>query len=62
VPLAGSTRQEALPHARRRTWIRRAKGKPERPQHGLFTRGALAERRQICALLGETRKLLEGMK
>ena len=32
VPLAGGARQEALPHARRRTGIRRAKGKPERAQ------------------------------
>jgi hypothetical protein len=31
-------------------------------KHGLFTRGALAERRQIQVLLGETRKLLEEMK
>ena len=31
-------------------------------KHGLFTRGALAERRQIQVLLGEARKLLEEMK
>jgi hypothetical protein len=31
-------------------------------KHGLFTRDAIAERRQIQALLGETRKLLEEMK
>jgi hypothetical protein len=31
-------------------------------KHGLFTRNALAERRQIQALLGEARKLLEEMK
>jgi hypothetical protein len=31
-------------------------------KHGLFTRDAIAERRRIRALLGETRKLLEGMK
>jgi hypothetical protein len=30
--------------------------------HGLFTRDAIAERRQIRALLGEARKLLEEMK
>jgi hypothetical protein len=30
VPRAGGARQEALPHARRRTRVRRAKGKPER--------------------------------
>ena len=28
-------------------------------KHGLFTRDAIAERRQIQALLGEARKLLE---
>jgi hypothetical protein len=31
-------------------------------KHGLFTRGALAERRQIQVLLGEARRLLEEMK
>ncbi|WP_065750922.1 HGGxSTG domain-containing protein [Bradyrhizobium paxllaeri] len=31
-------------------------------KHGLFTGDAIAERRQIRALLGEARKLLEGMK
>jgi hypothetical protein len=31
-------------------------------KHGLFTRDAIAERRQIQALLGEAWKLLEEMK
>ena len=31
-------------------------------KHGMFSRGALAERRQIQELLGEARKLLEEMK
>ena len=31
-------------------------------KHGLFTRDALAERRQIQALLSDARKLLEEMK
>jgi hypothetical protein len=31
-------------------------------KHGLFTRDAIAERRQIQALLGEVRKLLKEMK
>jgi hypothetical protein len=31
-------------------------------KHGLFTRDAFAERRQIQTLLGEARKLLEAMK
>jgi len=31
-------------------------------KHGRFTRDAIAERRQIQALLGEARKLLEEMK
>jgi uncharacterized protein YjcR len=31
-------------------------------KHGMFTRDAIAERRQIQALLGEARKLLEEMK
>ena len=40
--------------------IRRAKGKPERAQAGLFTRDAIEERRQIQALLGEARKCWKG--
>ena len=31
-------------------------------KHGLFTGDAIAERRQIQALLGEARKLLQAMK
>ena len=31
-------------------------------KHGLFTRDVIAERRQIQALLGETRRMLEEMK
>ena len=31
-------------------------------KHGLFTRDAVAERRRVQAVLGEARKLLEGMK
>ena len=31
-------------------------------KHGLFTRDAIVERRQIQTLLGEARKLLEEMK
>nr|WP_224741146.1 HGGxSTG domain-containing protein [Bradyrhizobium sp. 2S1]MCK7667507.1 hypothetical protein [Bradyrhizobium sp. 2S1] len=31
-------------------------------KHGLFTRDAIAERRQTRALLGEARKVLEGMR
>jgi len=31
-------------------------------KHGLFSGDAIAERRQIRMLLGEARKLLEGMK
>ena len=42
--------------------IRRAEGKSERAQARPFTRDAIAERRQIQALLGEARKLLEEMK
>ncbi|KWV52848.1 hypothetical protein AS156_09365 [Bradyrhizobium macuxiense] len=31
-------------------------------KHGLFTRDAISERREIRALLGEARRMLEGMK
>jgi hypothetical protein len=62
VPLAGGTRQKALPHARRRAGIRRTEGNQNARKHGLFTRDVIAERRQIQALLGEARKLLQEMK
>jgi len=38
------------------------KGNRNARKHGLFTGDAIAERRQIQALLGEARKLLEEMK
>ncbi|QOZ28409.1 hypothetical protein XH93_36010 [Bradyrhizobium sp. CCBAU 51753] len=31
-------------------------------KHGLYTRGAIAERREIWELLGKARRMLEGMK
>jgi hypothetical protein len=62
VPLAGGTRQKALPHARRCAGVRPAKGNHNARQHGLFTRDAIAERRQIQALVGEARKFLQEMK
>jgi hypothetical protein len=37
------------------------KGNQNARRHGLFTGEAIAERRQIQALLGEARKLLQGM-
>ncbi len=44
----------------------RGSGAPKANQnarkHGLFTGEAIAERRQIRALLGEARKLMEAMK
>ena len=44
----------------------RGSGAPKANQnarkHGLFTRDAIADRRQIQALLGDARKLLEEMK
>jgi hypothetical protein len=62
VPLTGGARQAALPHARWRTGIQRAPKANHARKHGLFTRDAIAERRQIQALLGEAWKLLDGMK
>ena len=38
------------------------KGNQNARRHGLFTREAIAERRQIRALLGEARKFLQAMK
>ena len=61
VPLAVGARQETLPHARRRKGLRRWANQNAR-KHGLFTRDAIEERREIQVLLGEARKLLEEMK
>jgi hypothetical protein len=38
------------------------RGNQNARKHDLFTRDAIAERRQIQALLGETRRMLEEMK
>jgi len=38
------------------------KGNRNARRHGLFTKEAIAERKQIGALLGEARKLLQRMK
>ena len=38
------------------------RGNQNARRHGLFTGEAIAERKQIQALLGEARKLLQGMK
>ena len=38
------------------------RGNQNARQHGLFTRDAIAERKQIQALLGDARKLLQEMK
>jgi hypothetical protein len=38
------------------------RGNQNARQHGLFTKDAIAERKQIQALLGDARKLLQGMK
>lgn len=62
VPLAGSERQEALPHARRRPGFRRTKSKPERAQAWAVHEGCDRRAKAIRMLLGEARKLLEKMK
>ena len=38
------------------------KGNRNVRRHGLFTKGAIVERKWIGALLGEARTLLQGMK
>ena len=38
------------------------RGNQNARRHGLFTREAIADRKQIQALLGEARKLLQEMK
>ncbi|MCA6122502.1 hypothetical protein J6500_11455 [Bradyrhizobium sp. WSM 1704] len=47
----GGAEGSGAPRANRNAW-----------KHGLFTRGAIAERREIRLLLGEVRKMLEGIK
>ena len=62
LPLAGGARQEALPMHGGAQGSGAPKANQNARKHGLFTRDAIAERRQIQALLGEARKLLEEMK
>ena len=64
----GSCRSPAV-HGKKRCRMHggaRGSGAPKANQnarkHGLFTRDAIAERRQIQALLGEAWKLLNAMK
>ncbi|MDP1534068.1 MAG: HGGxSTG domain-containing protein [Rubrivivax sp.] len=38
------------------------RGNSNARKHGLFTREAIAERKQVHDLLGEARKFLQGMK
>jgi uncharacterized protein YjcR len=66
---SGSTCRSPAVHGRKRCRMHggaQGSGAPRANQnarkHGLFTRDAIAERRQIQALLGEARKLLEEMK
>ena len=51
VPLAGGAPGSGAPQ-----------GNQNARRHGLFTGEAIAERKQIGALLGEARRLLRGMK
>jgi len=66
---SGSTCRSPAVHGRKRCRMHggaQGSGAPKTNQnarkHGLFTRDAIAERRQIQALLGEARKLLEEMR
>lgn len=62
LPRAGEARQGPLPHARRRTEIRRTEGNQNARKHGAFAQDGLAAQRAIRELLGETRKLLAELK
>jgi uncharacterized protein YjcR len=66
---SGGTCRSPAVHGKKRCRMHgdaRGSGAPRANQnarkHGLFTRDAIAERRQIQALLGEARKLLDEMK
>jgi uncharacterized protein YjcR len=65
----GSTCRSPAVHGKKRCRMHggaQGSGAPRANQnarkHGLFTRDAIAERRQIQTLLGEARRLLEEMK
>jgi len=67
-PLGGACRSPAV-HGKKRCRMHggaQGSGAPRANQnarkHGLFTRDAIAERRQIRALLGEARRFLQAMK
>jgi uncharacterized protein YjcR len=66
---AGEACRAPAVHGRKRCRMHggaRGSGAPKANQnarkHGLFTRDAIAERKQIHALLGDARKLLDEMK
>ena len=58
---AGSRRQDALPDARRRAGVGCPAGKSECRQHGLYTKAAIEERKQLRTLMRDARKLLHGI-
>lgn len=62
LPFAGGARQDALPHARRRKGIRRTKGKPERAQARPIQQGCDRRAKGDTGVVGEARKMLEGIK
>jgi hypothetical protein len=67
TPCGGACRSPAVSGKKRcRTYGAQGSGAPRANRnarkHGLFTRDALAGRRQIQALLGEARKLLDEMR
>jgi hypothetical protein len=61
VQLAGGSRQKTLPDAWRCTGIGRAT-RQNALKHGLYTREAVEERRQLQALLRQSRELLKSIK
>jgi uncharacterized protein YjcR len=62
MSIAGSRRQETVSHARGAAGSGAPKENKNALKHGVFTKEAIKERKQVQALIGETRKLLRDIE
>jgi len=62
MPIAGGAWQKALSDAWRRAGIGAPRGNQNALNHGLYTKAAIEERRQVRTLIRQSRKLLQDIE
>jgi hypothetical protein len=62
LSVAGCAWEKALSDARRCTGVGNAPGNQNALKHGPYTKGAIRERREVRALLRQSRKLLHDIE